>query len=233
MQVGRLGVDLARRADLHQHALGEDADAVGHGHRLDLVVRDVEHGRAELGLDALQLEPQIGAQLGVERGQRLVHQVDRRAGAPARGRWRRAASRRPTAGSSGCRACGRCAPASRPPRRARRISAFRHLARRRAQREGQVVEHRQMRIERILLEDEGDVARRPAPASSTSRPPMSIVPPSGRSSPAISRSVVVLPAPVGPSSTTNSPSAMCRSRSSTAAIVAEALGDASERAPQP
>ena len=41
----------------------------------------------------------------------------------------------------------------------RRISSSRHLARRRAQREGQVVEDRQMRIERILLEDEGDVAR--------------------------------------------------------------------------
>ena len=50
----------------------------GHGHGLDLVVRDVEDGGAELLLDALQLEPQIGAQLGVERGQRLVHQVDRR-----------------------------------------------------------------------------------------------------------------------------------------------------------
>ena len=30
----------------------------------------------ELALDALQLDPQVLAQLGVERGERLVHQVD-------------------------------------------------------------------------------------------------------------------------------------------------------------
>ena len=57
-------------------------------------------------------------------------------------------------------------------------------------------------------------------------PPIWIVPASGRSSPAISRSVVVLPAPVGPSSTTNSPSAMCRSRPSTATVSPKALADA-------
>src|SRR5688572_9886936 len=43
-------------------------------------------------------------------------------------------------------------------------------------------------------------------------------PASGRSSPAISRSVVVLPAPVGPRRTTNSPSAMARSIRSTAKL---------------
>ena len=71
-------VDLARRADLDQPARLDDADAVGHGHGLGLVVGDVEDGGAELLLDALQLEPEVGAELGVERGERLVHQVDRR-----------------------------------------------------------------------------------------------------------------------------------------------------------
>src|SRR5690349_24505348 len=47
---------------------------------------------------------------------------------------------------------------------------------------------------------------------------MWIVPLSGRSSPAISLSVVVLPAPVGPSSTTNSPSLITRSRSLIATV---------------
>src|SRR3954451_25489545 len=52
----------------------------------------------------------------------------------------------------------------------------------------------------------------------TSRPPIDTRPRSGRSSPATSRKVVVLPAPVGPSSTTNSPSATVRVRSPTAAF---------------
>src|SRR5260221_2799579 len=45
---------------------------------------------------------------------------------------------------------------------------------------------------------------------------MTTSPASGRSRPAIRRSVVVLPAPVGPSSTTNSPSAIESERSRTA-----------------
>src|SRR3954451_17187481 len=57
----------------------------------------------------------------------------------------------------------------------------------------------------------------------TSASPMAIRPASGRSSPAIRRSVVVLPAPVGPSSTTNSPSLMSRSRASTATVSPNAL----------
>ena len=100
------------------------------------------------------------AQLGVERGQRLVHQIDRRASAPARGRWRRAASRRPTAAWRGSAASARCAAARRRARRACRIGRLGHAPRRRAQREGQVVEHAEVRIERILLEHEGDVALR-------------------------------------------------------------------------
>src|SRR5712691_6946050 len=49
-----------------------------------------------------------------------------------------------------------------------------------------------------------------------SSPPSRIVPASGRSKPAIIRSVVVLPDPDGPSSVKNSPSATRRSTSSTA-----------------
>ncbi len=50
----------------------------GHRHRLDLVMGHVEEGRAQIAVDALQLDPQVGAKLGVERGQRFVHQVDAR-----------------------------------------------------------------------------------------------------------------------------------------------------------
>ena len=67
---------------------------------------------------------------------------------------------------------------------------------------------------------------RPARAGSArvmSRPSMRIDPVSGHSSPATRRSVVVLPAPVGPSSTTNSPFATVRSRLSTASVVPKRL----------
>src|SRR6516165_7083881 len=52
---------------------------------------------------------------------------------------------------------------------------------------------------------------------------MSTSPRSGRSSPAMSRSVVVLPAPVGPSSTTNSPWPIDNERSRTASIAPKRL----------
>jgi hypothetical protein len=42
-------VDLARRADLHQPPASITPMRVGHGHRLGLVVRDIEDGRAEIG----------------------------------------------------------------------------------------------------------------------------------------------------------------------------------------
>ena len=65
------------RADLNQRSSVQDADARRHCHRLGLVVRDVEHRCAEIGLDVLELDAQLGAQLGVERRQWFVHQVDR------------------------------------------------------------------------------------------------------------------------------------------------------------
>ena len=70
---------------------------------------------------------------------------------------------------------------------------------------------------------------RPAAAGSRRRSPIADRPRSGLSSPATSRSVVVLPAPVGPSSTTKPPSSTSSERSSTASDGAEALGDAGKR----
>ena len=78
MDIGRVVVDLPGRIDLHQMALLDDADARRHGHGLDLVMGHIEDGGAHVLLDALQLEAKLGAQLGVEGGQRLVHQEDGR-----------------------------------------------------------------------------------------------------------------------------------------------------------
>src|SRR5437660_8334721 len=52
----------------------------------------------------------------------------------------------------------------------------------------------------------------------TSRPAIRMAPPLASRKPAIMRSVVVLPQPEGPSSTTNSPSATSSDRSSTASV---------------
>ena len=76
--IGRIVVDLERRADLLQHAMVHDGDAVGHGHGLELVVGDIDHGLPELALQMLQLGAHHGAEGGVDIGQRLVEQEDRR-----------------------------------------------------------------------------------------------------------------------------------------------------------
>ena len=49
-------------------------DPVGQCHRLDLVVRDVDRGRAEIAVQFLDLGPHLLAQPRVEIGQRLVEQ---------------------------------------------------------------------------------------------------------------------------------------------------------------
>jgi malonyl CoA-acyl carrier protein transacylase len=51
-------------------------DAVGHGHGLDLVVRDVDRGRLQALVQRLDLGAHRHAQLGVQVGQRLVEQED-------------------------------------------------------------------------------------------------------------------------------------------------------------
>ena len=73
-------VELGRRAVLLDAAVAHQHDVVGHGHGLDLVVGDVEHGDAEAALQRADLAPHLDAQLRVEIGERLVHQADRRLG---------------------------------------------------------------------------------------------------------------------------------------------------------
>ena len=76
--VGGPAIDLERRADLHDLALVHDADAAAHRHRLDLVVGDVDHGRAEAPVQLDQLAARRDAQRRVEVRQRLVEQEDLR-----------------------------------------------------------------------------------------------------------------------------------------------------------
>ena len=72
--VGGAVVDLVRRRELLQLAVAHDGHEVGHRHRLGLVVRDVQRGRPEALLQALDLAAHRRAQLRVEVRERLVHQ---------------------------------------------------------------------------------------------------------------------------------------------------------------
>src|SRR3984957_2489585 len=62
------------------------------------------------------------------------------------------------------------------------------------------------------------MSRVPGGSCVTPRPSIQIDPASGRSRPVMSRSVVVLPAPLGPSNTTNSPLSIANDKSRTASI---------------
>ena len=72
--VPRLGVELDRRPGLLDAALLQHHDPVGHRHRLDLVVGDVDHRGPEPAVQRDQLAAHADAELGVEVRQRLVEQ---------------------------------------------------------------------------------------------------------------------------------------------------------------
>jgi len=72
--VPRPGIELDRCSSLFENAVPEDDDAVRHGHRLDLIVSDVDHGRAQSPVKVDDLAPHPDAQLGVKVRQRLVEQ---------------------------------------------------------------------------------------------------------------------------------------------------------------
>jgi len=100
----------------------------------------------------------FAAQLGVQRGERFVHEIDRGARAPKHGRSRRAASAPPTAALP----CF-CSLLSIWRRRATSSTFVRIMAsgtRRIGARSAKAMfsKHRQMRIKRILLKHESDIA---------------------------------------------------------------------------
>ena len=78
VQIGRLRIHLGRGPDLLHHAVLHHHDAIGQRQCLVLIVGDVDGGAIELAVDAPNLRPRLDAQLGVEIGQRLVHEDQRR-----------------------------------------------------------------------------------------------------------------------------------------------------------
>ena len=68
--------DVLRRADLLDEAVLHDYDAVAQGHGLGLVVRDVDEGSVDALTQLDDLRTHLVAQLGVQVGERFVHQED-------------------------------------------------------------------------------------------------------------------------------------------------------------
>ena len=71
-------IDLELGPDLLEPAVAHDRDAVAHGQRFLLVVRDVDERDAELLLVAADLDLHLAPELAVEIGERLVEQQQRR-----------------------------------------------------------------------------------------------------------------------------------------------------------
>ncbi len=72
--VDRMIVDFLWRAELLQHAVVHDGDAVRHRQCLELIMGHIDHGRAQLALHDLELAPHVGTQLGIEMRDRLIEQ---------------------------------------------------------------------------------------------------------------------------------------------------------------
>ncbi len=154
-EVGRFGVDVLGCADLLQHAVVEHRDPVAHRHRLDLVVGDVDDRRRQAALQLHQLRTRLHPQLGVEVGERLVHEERLRAAHDrARQRDPLTLPARQLRGlaveqAAEVEAVGGLLHQCRPLGR-------RHLAR--PQRELDVPPHGHVRVERVALEHHRDVA---------------------------------------------------------------------------
>ena len=73
-QVTGPGIEVRRRVHLLDQALSHHRHAVAEGHRLHLVVGDVDHRRPEPALEPGDFGAHGDAELGVEVGERLVHE---------------------------------------------------------------------------------------------------------------------------------------------------------------
>ncbi len=153
-QVRRLAEQPLRRVELLEHAVPQDGDALAEGHRLDLVVRDVERRDAEPIVERRELGAHRDAKFRVEVRERLVHQErlglahDR----PAHGDALALSTRERR---------GLAVEELAEPERLRDLVHAPFPLRLRHPPEleavGEVVSHRHVRIERVVLEHHGDV----------------------------------------------------------------------------
>ena len=152
---GRALVYFGRSADLLDPAVRQDGNAVGQRQSLGLVVRDVDRGLAEPALQIAQFLAHLDPQFEVEVGQRLVKHQD------ARLEHQRAGDRHALLLSPGQlrRETGRHPGKIDKLQYAADPAGDLRLAEpAQPQPERDVVEHRQVRKERVILEDKTDVA---------------------------------------------------------------------------
>jgi len=152
---GRALVYFGRSADLLDPAVRQDGNAVRQGQSLGLVVRNVDRGLAKPALQIAQLLAHLNPQLEVEVGQRLVEHQDarfehQRAGDRhtlllTRGKLRRKSGRHPDE-------IDKLQHAADP------VGDRRFAEPAQTQPERDVVEHRQMRKQCVILENKADVA---------------------------------------------------------------------------
>ena len=133
----------------------DDGDAVAHAHRLDLVVRHVNGGDADPLLELLDLQARRGAQFGVKVGQRLVEQQH--------GRFAHQRARERDTLALAARKLARPAVEQMTDTEQLRrpldfLVDFGAGNALRLQRKGDVVAHREMRIEAVALEHHGHAA---------------------------------------------------------------------------
>ena len=156
---GRPIVDFLRRADLLDPARVHDRDAIGHRHRLVLIVRDIDGGRRDAIMQIAQLAAHQLAELGIERTERLVHEERLR---PPDHR----APKRDALPVAAGQFRGLARQQVLDPQQPRGLGdPLAHLAPRHAlalERKADVLLDVHMRIEGEQLEDEGNVARRGA-----------------------------------------------------------------------
>ena len=153
-QIDRPVVELLRRRALLQDPVTQHGDPLAERHGLHLVMGHVDRGHAEAFVEPGQLGPHGHAQLGVEVGQRLVHEERRRL-----------AHHRPAHGDPLALPAGECRRLALhellEAQDARRLLhpaiALRGGNPAHPQREAEVAPDRHVRVERVVLEDHGDV----------------------------------------------------------------------------
>ena len=77
-QVARRAIEVERAADLLDMARTQHHDLVGHGHRLDLVVRYINRSDSELLVSCGEFGTHLAAEISIKVTQGFIKQEDRR-----------------------------------------------------------------------------------------------------------------------------------------------------------
>ncbi len=153
--IGRMPIDVQRRIGLPHHRVAHHHDPISQGHRLFLIVRDVDRRRFQLAVEPLDLGTGLDAELRIEIRERFVKQ-----------KHGRLADDRPAQRDALSLAAGECfgfafQQAFQSQQVGRPLDSLGNFGLGRLphfQREGHVLPNRHVRIERVVLKHHRDVA---------------------------------------------------------------------------